>query len=126
MSGVQRVTGPLLDVLEALVEVYRQDGEVHGWDLMKTTRRAGPTVYRVLDRLEDAGWVAARWEDAAPDPSRPRRRFYRLNPDGLAAARTLLAERRPAALDRTSRPPRPASGTTFRRLFRPRPTGGTT
>ncbi|WUI02572.1 PadR family transcriptional regulator [Spirillospora sp. NBC_00431] len=111
---MERVTAPLLDVLEVLLEAYRQDAEVHGWQLMKTTRRAGPTVYRVLDRLEDSDWVTARWEQANPDPSRPRRRFYRLSPTGLAATRALLAERRPQALNQTAHPPgRPAPGTVF-------------
>jgi hypothetical protein len=40
-----------------------------------------------LDGLEDAEWVTARWEDCNPDLSKPRRRFYRLTPTGLAQAR---------------------------------------
>lgn len=132
MSGVERVTAPLLDVLEVLLDVHRQDAEVHGWQLMRTTRRAGPTVYRVLDRLEDSAWVTARWEQANPDPSRPRRRFYRLSPTGLAAARALLAERRPEAVNRAARSPgRSVPGTTIWRqliwrLSRPGSVGGAT
>jgi PadR family transcriptional regulator len=114
MSGVERITGPLLDVLEALLEAYQQNVELHGWGLMRTTKRPGPTIYRVLDRLEDAEWVTARWEDSNPDLSKPRRRFYRLTPTGLAQARTILAERRPAPLSPAARPlGRPAPGSVF-------------
>jgi DNA-binding PadR family transcriptional regulator len=123
MSGVERITGPLLDVLEALLHAYQQDVEPHGWELMRTTKRAGPTVYRVLDRLEDAEWVTARWEDSNPDPSRPRRRFYRLSPTGLTQARTVLAQRRPTALDPATRPMgRLAPGPAFSRWLTQRPT----
>ncbi|WP_067452087.1 PadR family transcriptional regulator [Actinomadura macra] len=122
MGGVERVTAPLLDVLEALLESHRQDAEVHGWQLMRTTRRAGPTVYRVLDRLEDSGWVTTRWEQVNPDPSRPRRRFYRLSPTGLAEAHRLLAEHRPEVPERAARlPARGEPGTAFwrRLVWRP-------
>ncbi|MGI8333452.1 PadR family transcriptional regulator [Actinomadura scrupuli] len=114
MSGVERITGPLLDVLEALLQAHQQNVELHGWHLMRTTKKPGPTIYRVLDRLEDAEWVTAYWEDSNPDSSRPRRRFYSLTPIGLAQARTILAERRPAALNPTARPlGRPAPGPAF-------------
>ncbi len=113
MSGIERVTAPLLDVLEVLLDAHRRQFEVHGWNLMRTTHRAGPTIYRVLDRLEDAGWIEGHWEDTNPDPSEPRRRFYKLTPNGLAGAYDLLAARRPAALGPARRPlgrsaPRPA------------------
>jgi PadR family transcriptional regulator PadR len=106
MSGVARITGPLLDVLEQLLNAHNQRVELHGWSIVHHTKRTGPTVYRVLDRLEDAGWVTARWDDPGPDPGRPRRRLYRFSPSGLAEARVLLAARRPGA--RTAAPPRTA------------------
>lgn len=102
MSGVERITGPLLDVLEVLVQAHTNNSEVHGWELMRTTKRAGPTIYRVLDRLEDAQWVTARWEETNPDPSRPRRRLYQLSPTGLAQANATLAERRPSVSPQAS------------------------
>jgi PadR family transcriptional regulator, regulatory protein PadR len=87
-----RVTGPLLDVLEVLLDASE---ELHGWAIMKATTRSGPTVYQVLERLTEAGWVTARWEALHPEPGRPRRRFYRLDRAALPAARALLRERRP-------------------------------
>jgi PadR family transcriptional regulator, regulatory protein PadR len=107
MTGPVRVTGPLLDVLEVFLQALADDQELHGWAIMKATKRAGPTVYGVLDRLEDAGWVTGRWEDQPADANTPRRRLYRLSPTGAAAARDLLAARRPAALGRLAQQPHP-------------------
>ena len=97
-----RVTNSLLDVLEVLVAAASQKGspELHGWAIMKAVQRTGPTVYGVLDRLEDAKWITGYWEEQHPGPNMPRRRFYRLTPTGNTAARSLLAERRPQAADR--------------------------
>ncbi|MGW5685196.1 PadR family transcriptional regulator [Nonomuraea sp. NPDC003754] len=102
MAGIERVTQPTLDVLEALVQAQQRSEEMHGWAIMKATGRAGPTVYKVLDRLEDAHWVKGRWEELADDQPGPRRRFYELTGEGVPAARALLAQRRPSAL--TTRP----------------------
>ncbi|MEU6409654.1 PadR family transcriptional regulator [Microbispora sp. NPDC046933] len=96
MSGLTRVTGPLLDVLEVLLTAYVVgNGEVHGWEIMKTTKRTGPTTYGVLDRLEQAEWIVGRWEEKESEDGKPRRRYYRLTPDGFAGAQKLLTERRP-------------------------------
>jgi DNA-binding PadR family transcriptional regulator len=90
-----RVTGPLLDILELLLRAWQDDEEIHGWAIMKAVKRSGPTTYNVLDRIEDAGWATGTWENQHPETGRPRRRFYRLTPTGVAAARELLAARRP-------------------------------
>ncbi|MBB2909360.1 DNA-binding PadR family transcriptional regulator [Streptosporangium becharense] len=98
MPGIERVTQPTLDVLEVLLRAHWDKVQLHGWAIMKETQRAGPTVYKVLDRLEDAGWIAGEWEELTPDQPGPRRRFYRLTSEGASAAQALLTQRRPAAL----------------------------
>lgn len=98
MAGPARVTGPFLDVLALFYQAMLGDEELHGWAIMKGTHRPGPTVYGVLDRLEDMGWISGRWESQHPEPGKPRRRLYRLTPQGEPAARELLRERRPEAL----------------------------
>lgn len=103
MDGLQRVTEPLLDVLQALVDAARRDEELHGWAIIKSTGRHGPTVYGVLDRLEDADWITGAFEERNPEPGRPPRRFYRLSPDGVARAEQLLVTRRPTT-PATARP----------------------
>lgn len=98
MDGPVRVTNPLLDVLEVLLEAFDNDRqELHGWAIMKATARSGPTVYGVLDRLEDAEWITGRWEDHHPQQNKPRRRFYHLTPTGAVSACRLVTARRPPA-----------------------------
>lgn len=111
-----RVTGPLLDVLEILLEALGDDAELHGWAIAKTARLSGPTVYGVIDRLEVAGWVGGRWETENPQPGKPRRRLYRLTPTGASATRELLAARRPRRTGGAVKP-RPAFGLLLRSVF---------
>lgn len=111
-GALRRITQPLLDVLEVLVDGAVGGEELHGWAIMKRVGRSGPTVYGVIDRLEDAGLIMGRWEDENPHPNKPRRRLYQLNAQGLAFARTVLAKRRPAHAQQTTGrhaafPPRP-------------------
>ncbi|MEU4825075.1 PadR family transcriptional regulator [Actinomadura sp. NPDC023710] len=116
MSQPFRVTPPLLDVLEVFVHAHSEDrDDLHGWQIAKATERSGPTIYGVLERLLNAGWIVGRWEDEYPQPNRPRRRYYRLTPDGLTAARQLLAERRS---HRTSTHIAPRPGFAFGRVLR--------
>jgi PadR family transcriptional regulator PadR len=98
MPRPPRITGPLLDVSECLLRACEEGGAVHGWGVMKKTKRSGPTVYGVLDRLEDCGWITGYWEELRPEDSRPRRRFYQLTPEGEAGIRILLEQRRPQVL----------------------------
>lgn len=121
MAGPVRVTGPLLDVLEIFLQAVGDDAELHGWAILKETKRSGPTVYGVLDRLEDAGWVVGRWETQHPQANKPRRRLYRLTPDGISAARTLIADRRPEALHY---PRRPMRNLAYFLKLRTQPSGG--
>jgi PadR family transcriptional regulator, regulatory protein PadR len=109
MAGPVRVTSPLLDVLEVLLQAFDSHADdLHGWAIMKATKRSGPTVYGVLDRLEGVGWISGRWEDENPEPGKPRRRLYSITPTGVIGAREILRERRPQALRPRRRAPGPA------------------
>jgi DNA-binding PadR family transcriptional regulator len=86
-----RITIPVAKVLAALL--IEPDAERYGLDLMKITDLPSGTLYPVLHRLQDAGWLSADWE--AIDPAaqgRPARRYYRLTAEGVSAARQALAE----------------------------------
>ncbi len=89
VTSLNRVTGTLLDVLEIFLHAVNDDAELHGWASTKATKRSGPTVYGVLDRLEGAAWITGRWEDQHPESNKPRRRLYRLTPIGITGARDL-------------------------------------
>jgi PadR family transcriptional regulator PadR len=106
-DGPVRVTEPLLDVLEVLLDA--RDHELYGWAITKATKRSSPTIYKILERLTDYGMVDARWEDHHPDVNKPRRRFYRLTGHGAAAATQLLQERRAQRPGPSARP-RPIPG----------------
>ncbi len=94
MPGIERVTDSTLDVLEVLLQANRDRRDIHGWEVKKATGRSGPTVYGVIDRLEDAGLIQGYWEDQGSLDKGPRRRYYRLTGTGLATASSLIAERR--------------------------------
>jgi PadR family transcriptional regulator PadR len=119
--SLSRVTPATLDVLEALMG---PDEELYGLKIAQNAGRKAGSVYPILARLEEAGWVQSSWESEERDERGPRRRFYRLDPGGLAAARALLIERRGAVRQRTgkgvpARSPRPVTEfETFRRAAR--------
>ena len=95
---LSRVTPATLDVLEALIG---PDSELYGLKIARNAGRKTGSVYPILARLEEAGWVESSWERDDRDSRGPRRRFYRLSSTGLNAARTLLIERRGAVRQRT-------------------------
>ncbi|WP_370381096.1 PadR family transcriptional regulator [Catenulispora sp. GAS73] len=93
-----RLTRTSRAVLQTLVEGFEDD--LWGLRICHLTKLPSGTVYPLLARLEDLGWVTTHWENdelSAPRTTGPRRRFYRLTPDGLVAARASLAEQTTAA-----------------------------
>jgi len=95
VAGIERITEPTLDVFEVLLRAHRDGRDIHGWEIKKATRRSGPTVYGVIDRLEDARLIEGHWEHQDSSDKGPRRRYYRLTGAGVATASKLIAERRP-------------------------------
>lgn len=89
MQPLGRVTNATLLVLEVLLSQER----CWGLEIIKRTGKPSGTVYPILDRLEQAGWVRSEWEH---DNERrgPRRRLYRLTAGGAAEARRVDSERR--------------------------------
>jgi hypothetical protein len=89
--------------------------EFHGFALVSAIQEAESarrltahgTLYRALSRMEDAGLLASRWEDAevAEAEGRPRRRLYRVTGPGEAA----LADAHRARAARSSARPGLAS-----------------
>ncbi len=88
-----RLTIPVAKVLSALLA--EPGAPRYGLDLMRLTGLPSGTLYPVLHRLQDAGWLAADWEDVDPvTAGRPARRYYRLTGEGIRSARLALAELR--------------------------------
>ncbi len=107
-SGFSAQTLSVLASLEADPAAWR-----HGYLLAKQTGLRSGTLYPILIRLAERGLVEACWEDGQP-AGRPRRHLYRLSSDGLAAARTALAEQAPL-----KRPRAAAAGRAGRRRVAP-------
>ncbi|MFF4026307.1 PadR family transcriptional regulator [Nocardia elegans] len=82
-----RITGPLVMVLDKLLDSPRDS--FYGYDLSKSTGIKSGTLYPLLVRLEEAGWLESGWE-LAEVAGRPRRRFYKLTTEGLEGAYDIL------------------------------------
>jgi PadR family transcriptional regulator PadR len=115
VESLSRISAAVLDVLEVLLT---GDDELYGLKIAELSGLKTGTVYPILARLAEVGWVDSHWEREERGERGPRRRFYRFNPEGLAAARAVVRERRPAATRTAALRPRPAGG-----LMRRRPLG---
>jgi PadR family transcriptional regulator PadR len=71
-------------VLKAVADGYR-----HGFDIMDVAQLPSGTVYPILSRLEEGGFVRSRWERPAiaQKEKRPPRRYYELTEAGTRALR---------------------------------------
>ena len=77
-----RTTRPMRALLAAFVGGA---GWRHGYDLSKETGLSSGTLYPLLMRFAERGWVEARWAEPAA-PGRPPRHLYRLTPEGQRIA----------------------------------------
>ncbi len=103
----QRASLSTQRVLSALLE--DPTSEIYGLELCEQAGLPSGTIYPMLARLEQAGWLASRWEDIDPHAAGRRpRRYYRLTGVGVHEARLLLAET--AQWLHASRPPMTAPG----------------
>ena len=88
MPVLQRVTLPTVEVLRLLADTTEP---VWGLRIAKLAGRPPGTVYPILSRLEEAGWLEAKWE-ADSDRAGPRRRFYELTAEGAIAGAKVVSE----------------------------------
>ena len=86
MAGIRRISRPLVLVLDELLAKPRR--RHYGYELMQATGIPAGTLYPLLVRLSDAGWLDASWESPT-EGDRPRH-VYRLTAEGRHAALDLL------------------------------------
>jgi len=80
-----------MQVLNAMLD--DADGRHYGFDLARRAKLKPSALYPILKRLEEAKYATSDWEEQAPeDLGRPRRRYYRLTPNGVDFAEAALAE----------------------------------
>ncbi|NNF11736.1 MAG: helix-turn-helix transcriptional regulator [Gemmatimonadetes bacterium] len=97
---MQRLTRTTTRALAAFLEA--PGSWRYGYELMKVAEVSSGTLYPLLARLTEGGWLEARWEDSAL-PGKPARQLYRLTATGRAEARLALERAEASWL----RPPRP-------------------
>jgi PadR family transcriptional regulator, regulatory protein PadR len=84
-----RLTERGLRVLRFMIEQPRASHS--GAEIAKATGTGSGTLYPLLARLEEAGWMSSQWEDVDPrEVGRPRRRLYKLTGVGQRRAREAL------------------------------------
>lgn len=79
----------MVEVLEALRD--HPDG-ITGYQIRRITKVNGPTVYNVLKRLDEDGWVASRREPS-PFPGSPDRKITFLTDLGKEKIHEVLQRR---------------------------------
>ncbi|MFJ1618705.1 PadR family transcriptional regulator [Streptomyces sp. NPDC088251] len=87
-----RLTKPTIAVLETLLSAAG-DNPAWGLSICRDADLGPGTVYPILDRLADRGWVVS-YEETGPHPGRPARRFYELTGTGRKRATEALTARK--------------------------------
>jgi PadR family transcriptional regulator, regulatory protein PadR len=91
MTAAIRASKQTLKVLQALA---RDAASWHyGYALARQTDLQSGTLYPILMRLEQRGWLDTQWETPPPG-GRPPRHMYRLTSSGRASAVAALAAAR--------------------------------
>lgn len=86
-----RLTMSTMKVLKAFMD--NPHDQLSGIDITNKVGTKSGTLYPILIRLEEAGWLNSQWEMSAPEQlGRPRRRFYELTGKGQRAAQNAFNE----------------------------------
>ena len=85
-NGSPQITTQTLSVLGAFRN--GESVELSGADIRRMTGLQSGSLYPILFRLEEAGWLTSRWEEGNPSElRRPRKRLYQISGAGVDAAR---------------------------------------
>jgi PadR family transcriptional regulator PadR len=91
MDQPPRITGPILKVIKQFLD--NSAVPLSGGEISRSAGVASGTLYPILFRLEEAGWLESKWEEVTPAlVKRPRRRLYRMTCIGKACARASFQE----------------------------------
>jgi PadR family transcriptional regulator, regulatory protein PadR len=86
-----RISHQMKRVLQAFLDAPTE--ETYGFALSQVTGLRAGTLYPVLRRLLDEGWLSERWEEINESvEGRRRRRYYRLTGLGESRACALVEE----------------------------------
>ena len=91
MAQDVRLSGQALKLLKLLLERPTQGRS--GAEIGRATKIGSGTLYPLLARLEQVGWLTSEWEIVDPsEAGRPRRRYYKLTALGQRNALEALAD----------------------------------
>lgn len=87
MASPPRMTLPVLAVLGTFLDTGT-GAELNGLEIAERCGLAAGTVYPIMQRLKEVGWIEDRWESVqdAVAEGRPARRYYTLTEGGRASA----------------------------------------
>jgi len=88
------MTLPTQLVLQAFLDAFADDPQrqLYGLEVCALAGLPTGTIHPILARLERLGWLHSEWEQVDPkQEGRPRRRYYRLDPNSVAAVRAAMA-----------------------------------
>lgn len=90
MQPLTRVTKQTLSVLRAFLD----SGDTPVWGLALSKQLQIPTgsIYPMLDRLVENGWLQFSWEDDAARLG-PRKKLYKFTEAGAKESKRLLVEK---------------------------------
>ena len=74
---MKRTRTPSASTLKILKSLSQASDGLHGYALMKAAGLASGTLYPILARLTERGWLGKNWE-TGPDVTGPPRRIYTL------------------------------------------------
>jgi PadR family transcriptional regulator len=88
MANARKCSRQTIDLLATLLEQPRT--WQHGYKLSKDTGLPSGTLYPILMRLSDRGYLDHKWMES-PDAGVPPRHAYRLTAKGIAYAKEQTA-----------------------------------
>lgn len=89
MSVTVRITPTVAKVLRPFLE--EPTTPRYGFDLMEAAGVSSGTLYPILARLEQAGWLKRQSGGIQPAAAgKPPRKFYLITPEGVTLARRAL------------------------------------
>jgi PadR family transcriptional regulator PadR len=99
-----RITGPVQRVL--LLFLRNPAWRYYGLEISREAQVGRGTLYPLLDRLENAGWLESEWEELDPAAGRRPRRYYTLTDSGLQQARQVQRDLTAVLAQVTEKPQR--------------------
>ncbi|NNN31886.1 PadR family transcriptional regulator [Streptomyces sp. S3(2020)] len=87
-----RLTRPTVEVIKVLL-ASPPEAPAWGLKICEAADLGSGTVYPILERLAKQGWITS-FEETAPHPGRPARRYYELTAAGRIAVNSALEARR--------------------------------